>query len=88
MKPVRETFFPLGLEDAAAFHQLLAVLAKHLPRHRSQEWSKAKDYENTEIIIHHAEAVKLIKSRMSNMKAATSDGTISAIVMMICYSVS
>jgi hypothetical protein len=68
----------VGIEDPAAFHQLLAVLAKHLPHHRSKEFSKSVEYENREIILHHGEAIKLVKHRMADAQAATSDGTIGA----------
>jgi hypothetical protein len=78
IKPVRECFFPLGLVDPASFHQLLAVLALHLPFHRPKELNKSIEYETTEIMIHHGEAVKMVQTRLPDIQAATSDGTIGA----------
>lgn len=86
LKNLRDSFFPVGLMDAAAFHQVLAVLAIHLPFNRSKELNKSMDYETTEIVLHHAEAIKMLNTRMQDVHAATSDGTIGTIVLMVCHS--
>jgi hypothetical protein len=87
MKNLRDSFFPVGLLDAAAFHQALAVLAIHLPFNRSKDLNKSLDYETTEIIAHHAKAIKMLKLRMEDVNSATSDGTVGTIVLMVCYAV-
>ena len=46
------------------------------------------DYESTEITHHYTEAIKLLKSRVTNLEVATSDGTIGAILFMLTYTVS
>jgi hypothetical protein len=84
---VREAFMPFALTDAAAFHQMLAVLVLYMPFNRPNELNKSIDYEATESIFHHAKAIALVKRRMDNLVIATSEGTIAAIAMMLCQSV-
>jgi len=86
VKPYKRAFFPIGLTDAAAFHQVLANLAMQLNRYRAPGQTVA-DYEQREVVTRHTAALHLIQKRMSNPNEATQDGTIATIVAMICYSV-
>ena len=84
----RDAFFPFALLDAAAFHQILANLTFLLRYSRPAEKSKQEPFENVEVATQHAEALKALKSRMSDLEAATSKGTVGAIVTLACYAVS
>jgi hypothetical protein len=49
---------------------------------RPAEKTKAEAFENIEVAIQHAETLKLLKSRISDLEAATSKGTVGAIVAL------
>ncbi|KAH8594617.1 fungal-specific transcription factor domain-containing protein [Bisporella sp. PMI_857] len=85
LKPYKAVFFPLGLTDVAAFHQILANLAIQLSDHRPPGQG-AIEYEKHEVETRHAAALRIIQKRLPNPEEATSEGTIATIIAMICYS--
>lgn len=87
IRPYKEAFFPVGLTDTAAFHQMLANLAVQLQVHRTEGYA-ITEYEMKEVIAHHTTALALIFKRLQDPAEATSEGTIATIIAMVCYAVS
>lgn len=77
---------PVGLTDAAAFHQVLANLTVQLDEHRAQGF-EVVEYEKKEVLAHHTAALALVHNRLQDPQEATSDGTIATVMALTCYSV-
>ncbi|KAH9206462.1 hypothetical protein DL95DRAFT_469595 [Leptodontidium sp. 2 PMI_412] len=85
-RSIYDYFLPIGISDPAAFHAVLALLTFHVrTKIRPRDYQVSMDYESTEITHHYTEAIKLLKSRVTNLEVATSDGTIGAILFMLTY---
>ncbi|TAQ91467.1 hypothetical protein B7494_g162 [Chlorociboria aeruginascens] len=80
--PFRHAWLPLGLMDAASFHQVLSNAALDLMGLRKN----SKIPETIESITHHSLAVKMVAQRVSSLNKATIDGVIAAISGICCYS--
>jgi hypothetical protein len=80
-KPFREEWFPVGMMDPAAFHQVLANSALSLSHLHAGE----RPPESFESISHHSLAMKLVNSRMSDSTFVKSDGLIGAVFAFCCY---
>lgn len=86
VKPYRDAFFPIGLTDPAAFHQVLANLALYLRRVRNSP--KSEDYETQEALVHQMKALQLVNKKIADPGESTSDGVIGAIISLACVTVS
>jgi len=81
--PYRDAWLPVGLTDAATFHQVLSNAALNIASLRGRESVP----ESRESIVHHTKAVMLVKQNMSNKLTATSDTVIASITAFACYAV-
>lgn len=77
----------MGLNDVAAFHQVLANLTTQLDAHRYPGY-KIAEYERKEAMAHHVKALAIIHQRLSDPKQAISQGTLGTVIAMACFSVS
>ena len=82
--PFRDAWLPVGMMDPAAFHQVLSNAAMNLASLRAS----GNVPETLESLRHHARAVQLVNTRISNRSFATTDGLIGAVIGFACYSVS
>jgi Fungal specific transcription factor domain len=81
--PFRDAWLPVGLIDAATFHQVLSNAALNLASLRARDHTP----ETRESMLHHTKAVMLVKQNMSNKHTATSDSIIASITAFACYAV-
>lgn len=87
MVPHRDEHWKIAFQDEAAFHMQIANIAIQMMHHNPSAL-KLDQYEHSEIVSHHTQALKIVQQRLANPKEATSNGTISAIILMIIHSVS
>jgi hypothetical protein len=66
MKPYREVFFPMALRDPASFYQVLSnfTLLVRFLRPDTQRTRKPERYEDDEILLHHSQAIKLVRRKL------------------------
>ncbi|RDW61496.1 hypothetical protein BP5796_11388 [Coleophoma crateriformis] len=78
-QPFRDFWFPLGLVDAAAMHQILSNTAMHLNalRGRSDDVRAALEYNTA--------AIKSVNRRLPDASQNTSDGILGAILGFMCH---
>lgn len=81
--PFRDAWLPVGMYDAATFHQVLSNAALNLASLRSRDLPA----ETHEAMLHHTKAVTLLKKSLSNKRTATSDNVIAGITAFACYAV-
>ncbi|KAH8589053.1 hypothetical protein B0O99DRAFT_637941 [Bisporella sp. PMI_857] len=85
MNPYREAFFPVGLLDPASFYQILSNLTWLVQAIAPERNFKPEKFENDGIALNYSRAIKMVKTRLSSPEAASSEGTIAAIISMACY---
>jgi hypothetical protein len=83
LKPYRDAYYFLAVDDSSAFNQLLANVALH----RALFESKGKIVVDDTAIRYHIQAIKLANQRLGNAAEARSDGLIATILMMAAYNV-
>lgn len=81
--PYRDAWLPVGMIDAATFHQVLSNAALNLASLRARDRAP----ETHDSMVHHTKAVTLVKQNMSNKRTATSDSVIASITAFACYAV-
>jgi hypothetical protein len=81
--PFRDAWLPVGMHDAATFHQVLSNAALNLASLRARDLAP----ETHESMLHHTKAVMLLKNSLSNTRTATSDNVIAGITAFACYAV-
>lgn len=79
--PFRDACLPVGMMDEAAFHQVLSNALLNISCCRSAG-AKMETYD---AMMHHALAINSINERIQDVKTATSDGFIGAVVGFMCY---
>lgn len=81
--PFRDAWLPVGMMDAAAFHQVLSNAALNIACLQANELPP----ETHEAMMHHNKAVQMVMRKMSTLQTSTSDGVIGAIIGFACYAV-
>ncbi|RDW67554.1 hypothetical protein BP6252_08950 [Coleophoma cylindrospora] len=84
LAPFRDTWFPVGLNDAASFYQVLSNAALNVNNVRHNTTGA----ESVHSLKYHTKALNLVRRRISDLGEATSDGLISTICGFACYKVS
>ncbi|KAH7393143.1 fungal-specific transcription factor domain-containing protein [Cadophora sp. MPI-SDFR-AT-0126] len=79
--PLSAAWFQISILDAAAFHQLLSGAATYFNNLRHGDGLQASG----ESLAHHTYSLQLVNRQMRDVKAATNDGVISAIIGFACY---
>ncbi|RDW74202.1 hypothetical protein BP5796_07644 [Coleophoma crateriformis] len=79
--PAMGTWFPVGLNDAAAFYQVLSNAALNVNNVRHNTTGA----ESVHSLKYHTKALILVRKRISDLGEATSDGLISTICGFACY---
>lgn len=73
-QPFRDFWFPLGTNDSAAMHLMLANVALHLNA------LKGNRDEDRESMTYHLSAVRSVNRRLANFTVERSDGILGAIL--------
>ncbi len=81
-RPFRDCWFPIGMLDAAAFHQILSNSALHLGSLKTEGTP-----ETLESIKYHSEAVKSVQERIADPIRGITDGIIVTIIAFACHDV-
>lgn len=81
--PFRDAWLPVGLFDAATFHQVLSNAALNLASLRA----RGRVPETHETMMHHTKAITLVKQKIANKITATGDNVIAGITAFACYAV-
>lgn len=82
-KLFREYWFPLAIQDPAAFHCTLALAAQHLMTLHPQN-SREKKRKTRQYVSHYAAAVRSVKDRVGDHTQNTSEDMIAAILTLAC----
>jgi hypothetical protein len=77
----RDRWYPVCVNDAAAFHQMLASYSMHLVHWRQAHRDPLEYFANS----HHAKALASIRNRLNNLHQANIEGCLSAIAALACY---
>ncbi|TGO22374.1 hypothetical protein BPAE_0170g00070 [Botrytis paeoniae] len=78
-QPFRDFWFPLGTNDSAAMHLMLANVALHLNA------LKGNRDEDRESMTYHLSAVRSVNRRLANFTVERSDGIMGAILGFMCH---
>ncbi|TGO36232.1 hypothetical protein BHYA_0131g00100 [Botrytis hyacinthi] len=78
-QPFRDFWFPLGTNDSAAMHLMLANAALHLNA------LKGNRDEDRESMTYHLSAVRSVNRRLANFTVERSDGILGAILGFMCH---
>jgi hypothetical protein len=82
--PYRDAWFKSSLADASSFHQMLCLAATYFESIKNLQ----KPTGTRESLLHHAHALNLVKTQLSNIPTMKKSGIISTITGFACYYVS
>lgn len=84
LKPYRDAYYFIALNDASAFHQFLANAALL----RALHMSKVGTLRSHESIASHCKALQLANRKIANGEEGVSESMIATVLMMAAYNVS
>lgn len=80
-QPVKSLIFNVGLADSSVFHLLLSAAANDIAYMRGKE-------ESEDVVKHRGIALGLIKKRVLDWQASSTDGTLIAVALLAGIEVS
>lgn len=84
--PMREVWFPLDISNASSFNCIMAHSAAHLA-HLYAGSPARRGTNSSDALRYKAEAVKILRSWMSDPKKELSDDTFAAVVRLLSFEV-
>jgi len=76
-------WFPVGLNDAASFYQVLSNAALNVNNARL----RTTGAESIDSLTYHMKALSLVRKRIESLVDTTSDGLLSTVIGFACYNV-